>query len=296
MNRREFVLSSAAATTAINTVAAAPSKPPLCIFSKHMAHLDWAALGAKAKEMGFDAIDLTVRPKGHVLPEKVAEDLPRALGAIRKAGCDVAMVTTDLKSADDPAAKPTFETMKKLGLKLYKVGYWRYKPAGSVGQTVEQTVEQCRALFKPLVDLGNSYGVVAGLHNHSGDHFGCAMWDLREVLKGTTAAQAGYYFDPGHATIEGGAYGWRASLDLALSRLKMSAIKDFYWDKRDGKWRIAWCPLGQGMVNWPEIFKAYAKAGFTGPLSLHVEYGKDSLDDIARDLAFMKAEVAKAYA
>lgn len=288
MNRREFVLSTAAAATA----AAAPARPPLCIFSKHMAHLDWTALGAKAKEMGFDAIDLTVRPKGHVLPEKVTEDLPRALDAIRKAGSDVAMITTDLKSAADPAAKPTFAAMQKLGLKLYKVGYWRYKAT----ESVEQTVGQCRAQFKSLIDLGSSYGVVAGLHNHSGDHFGCAMWDLRELLKDAPPAQAGYYFDPGHATIEGGAYGWRTSLDLALSRLKMSAIKDFYWEKRDGKWRITWCPLGQGMVNWPEIFKAYAKAGFNGPLSLHVEYGKDSLDDIARDLAVMKAEVAKAYA
>lgn len=287
MNRREFVLSNAAAV-----ISAAPAAMPrLCIFSKHMAQLDWSALGAKAKEMGFDAIDLTVRPKGHVLPEKVTDDLPRALDAIRKAGSDVAMVTTDLKSADDPAARPTFAAMQNLGLRLYKVGYWRYPQNGGI----EQTLNQCRAQFRSLLELGKSYGVTAGLHNHSGAYFGCAVWDYRELLKEAVPAQAGYYFDPGHATIEGGAYGWRASLDLAVSRLKMSAIKDFYWEKRDGKWRVAWCPLGQGMVNWPEIFTAYAKANFSGPLSLHVEYGKDSLDDIAHDLAFMKREVAKAY-
>lgn len=290
MNRREFVLTTTAAASTAAIAAAA--KPPLCIFSKHMAQFDWTALGAKVKEMGFDAIDLTVRPKGHVEPARVAEDLPRALDAIRKAGSDVAMVTTDLRSASDPAAKPTFAAMQKLGLKLYKVGYWRY----GAGERVEQSIDQCRTQFKSLLDLGKSYGVVAGLHNHSGAYFGCAVWDYREILKEAAAAQAGYYFDPGHATIEGGAYGWRASLDLALSRLKMSAIKDFYWEKHDGKWRTAWCPLGQGMVNWPEVFKAYAKAGYNGPLSLHVEYGKDSLDDIAKDFAFMKAEVAKAYA
>ena len=50
------------------------------------------------------------------------------------------------------------------------------------------------------------------------------------------------------------------------------------------------------MVNWPEVFKVYAKAGFTGPLSLHVEYGNDALDDIASDLSFMRNEVARAYA
>jgi len=289
MHRRQFVLTSAAAVS--TAAVAGPAKPQLCIFSKHMAQFDWLALGAKAKEMGFDGIDLTVRPKGHVEPARVTEDLPRALDAIRKAGSDVAMVTTDLKSAADPAAKPTFAAMQKLGLKLYKIGYWRYRAT----EPVEQTLEQCLAQFKSLIELGASNGVVAGLHNHSGEYFGCAMWDYREILKEATPAQAGYYFDPGHATIEGGAYGWRASLDLALSRLKMSAIKDFYWEKRDGRWSIVWCPLGQGMVNWPEVFKAYAKAAYTGPLSLHVEYGKDDIGDIAKDLAFMKAEVAKAY-
>ncbi len=289
MNRREFLSSTAAAVS--TTATAAPVKPPVCIFSKHLAQLDWAALGAKAREMGFDGIDLTVRPKGHVLPERVAEDLPRALEAIRKAGSDVLMVTTDLKSAADAAAEPTFAAMRGLGLKLYKVGYWRY----SARERIEQTLERCRADFKALVELGARYGVVAGLHNHSGEYVGCAVWDFRELLKGAAAAQAGYYFDPGHATVEGGAFGWRASLDLAVSRLKMSAIKDFYWEKRDGRWRMAWCPLGQGMVNWPEIFKAYAKAGYSGPLSLHVEYGKDDPGDIARDLAYMKAEVTKAY-
>lgn len=289
MNRREFVLTAAAAVPA--AAAAASGRPPLCIFSKHLAQFDWSALGAKAKEMGFDGIDLTVRPKGHVLPERVTEDLPRAVEAIRKAGSEVTMVTTDLKSAPGPAAKPTFAAMQKLGLKLYKVGYWRY----SAKERVEQTLEQCRGHFKSLIELGAAYGVVAGLHNHSGEYVGSAVWDYREILRDASPAQAGYYFDPGHATVEGGSFGWRASLDLAVSRLKMSAIKDFYWEKREGRWRTVWCPLGQGMVNWPEIFKAYAKAGFTGPLSLHVEYGKDDLNDIAKDFAFMKAEVSKAY-
>jgi hypothetical protein len=29
-----------------------------------------------ATEIGFDGVDLTVRPKGHVLPDNVEKDLP----------------------------------------------------------------------------------------------------------------------------------------------------------------------------------------------------------------------------
>ena len=51
----------------------APSKNELDIniFSKHLQFLEYEAVGAKAVEIGFSGVDLTVRPKGHILPETV---------------------------------------------------------------------------------------------------------------------------------------------------------------------------------------------------------------------------------
>lgn len=268
------------------------ARPMLCIFSKHMPRFGWDELGAQARRLGFDGVDLTVRPKGHVLPERVSEDLPRAVEAIRRHGLDVPMITTDLKDASDAAARPTFAAMQKLGIHLYKPGYWRYEP----GVPAQNTMAECRRRLDGLLALGRQFGVAAGLHNHSGAYVGCAVWDYRELLAGTDPKEAGYYFDPGHAVIEGGLYNWRVSLDIVLGRMKMSAIKDFEWEKRNGRWQVAWRPLGQGMVKWEEIFRAYARAGFTGPLSLHLEYpGGEQLEAIARDLAFLRRQVEKAY-
>src|SRR5688572_22182827 len=73
-----------------------------CFFSKHLPDLNWTDLAAATIDMGFDGIDLTVRSKGHVAPERVAEDLPRALDAIRAKGTHVAMITTELTSASHP--------------------------------------------------------------------------------------------------------------------------------------------------------------------------------------------------
>ena len=82
MTRRTFLYSAAAAPLA----AASPSnRPVLCIFSKHMAQFNYDELGSNAKQIGFEGIDLTVRAKGHVLPERAAQDLPRAADAIRDA-------------------------------------------------------------------------------------------------------------------------------------------------------------------------------------------------------------------
>lgn len=291
MTRRNFV-ATGAALPLVRAASPGSTRPVLCIFSKHMAQFDWAQLAGQAKKMGFDGVDLTVRPNGHVLPERVAEDLPKAVEMIRKEGLSVPMITTDLKSADDPAARPTFAAMKQMGIELYKPGYWRYPK----GMPVTEAVAGSRKKFLGLLALGREYGVSAGIHNHSGDYVGAAVWDTREILAGIDAKDAGYYFDPGHATIEGGLFGWKASLDLACARLKMVAMKDFSWARKDGKWNPAWCPLGEGMVQWREVFQRFAAAGFRGPITLHVEYhAPDELAAIANDLAFMKRVTAEAF-
>jgi L-ribulose-5-phosphate 3-epimerase len=106
----------------------------------------------------------------------------------------------------------------------------------------------------------------------------------------------GYYFDPCHATAEGGEGGWLIGLRMALPRIKMVAIKDFRWEKRDGKWKMTMCPLGEGMVNWPKFFSMLAAARFSGPISLHMEHeAADERAAIARDFAFLRKQVDVAY-
>ena len=286
-SRRSFLAAAVAA-------AAAPPrpKPTLCIFSKHLPKLNYEQLGKVSREIGFGGVDLTVRTGGHVQPERAAEDLPRAVQAIRDAGITVPMITTGLTSPSDPAARPTLSAAGRLDIPFFKPGYWRYKP----GVDVNQTVAQVRRDAAGLVAIGQEHKVAAGLHNHSGDYVGTAIWDSREILSGLDPKWAGYYFDPCHATIEGGAYGWQLSARIALTNLKMVAVKDFYWAKKNGKWSIAYCPLGEGMVDWAKLYRMLAAAGFTGPITLHVEY--DTPDEpaaIARDLEFMRKQVDAAY-
>ena len=291
---RRTALSTLAAAPAALAQTGAPSKPPVCVFSKHMAQFGWDELGKKAKEIGFDGIDLTVRSKGHVEPARVAEDLPKAVGAIRGAGLSVPMITTGLLEASDPAARPTLATASKLRIPYWKPGYYRYK----FDKPVNQTVEETKRSFDGLAALSKEYGVTAGFHNHSGDYYGAAVWDTREIIAQADPKIVGYYFDPGHATIEGGLAGWRISLNMVMPRLKMVALKDFYWEKdRAGKWKPVWCPIGQGMVDWPRVFATFAAAKFTGPLSLHVEYGdpKDELPNIVKDYEFIRKHVNAAY-
>jgi sugar phosphate isomerase/epimerase len=291
--RRDFarVALAGAGMLAHGRAGALPGRPPLCLFSKHLPKLNYAELAHTVKQMGFDGVDLTVRPGGHVLPERAAEDLPRAVETVRGQGLAVSMITTGLTSASDPAARPTLATAGRLGVPLFKLGYWQY----SAGTPIESRLAEVRRDVAALVAMGKEHGVAAGYHNHSGNYVGAAVWDIHSIIGDMDPKWIGYYFDPCHATAEGGEGGWQISLRMALARIKMVAIKDFFWEKRAGKWEMHMCPLGEGMVRWPQFFSELRAARFSGPISMHVEYEPADENAIVRDFAFLRNQVNAAY-
>jgi sugar phosphate isomerase/epimerase len=301
MTRRQMLAAGASAAMASAAKQGAGKRPTLCLFSKHLPWMGYAEMAKTLKAMGFPGVDLTVRPGGHVLPENAARDLPKAHDALKAEGVELPMITTGLLSTDDPAARPTLETAAKLGVPFFKLGYYRYKNIADL----DATLAAVRPQVKGLAAMAKSAGIGGGFHNHSGAYVGSAVWDSYTLIHDLDPAAIGFYFDPCHATIEGGEAGWELKFQRAVPRIKMVACKDFYWDKVKGKWEAVMCPLGQGMVDYPKFFSMLAKTGFTGPISLHVEYEVEApseaakhekeLAAIERDYAYLKQEFEKAF-
>jgi sugar phosphate isomerase/epimerase len=301
--RRGFLHAAAAAAAGAAAGESAPAgagfRGTVCLFSKHLPSLDARALGRAVRELGFGGVDLTVRPGGHVLPDRAAADLPAFLRALRDEGLAVPMITTGLLSASEPTARPILETAGRHGVAFFKPGYYRYAFAD-----VRRELEAAAAGLRGLAELAAACRVQLGYHNHAG-YVGGPVWDVARVMDELDPRWAGYYFDVRHAVVEGGDGGWRAALNLAAPRLKMVAVKDFFWEKAAGGWRQRNCPLGDGMVDWKRYFAALARAGFAGPVSLHLEYDlpgdtaaavqEHTLHAAARDLAFLRAGLAGAY-
>jgi len=271
-SRREWLTTvgqaALAATVARRADLRAAAAPTFCLFSKHVPDVPWTELAPVVKEAGFDGVDLTVRAKGHVLPERAAEDLPRAIDAITSRGAVVAMITTDLTSAESPYARPLLEAAAKNGVRYFKPGYWLYSPSSD--DVRAQVAAACRAI-EGLGALARDCGIEMGVHNHAG-YIGAALWDIAPAIDRLDARWAGYYFDPRHAVAEGGGGEWKAATRLVLPRLKMVALKDFYWRKTDKGWVIEDCPLGEGQVDWAWFGTRLRDAHFSGPISLHLEY------------------------
>jgi sugar phosphate isomerase/epimerase len=259
-----------------------------CLFSKHLPELGWSDVGRATKEAGFDGVDLTVRPGGHVAPERAAADLPRAIDAIRAQGVTVPMITTDLTSANALHARPLLEAAARSGVAFFKTGYWRY----SALPDVRRQVEAAGAALEGLAALARDCGIELGFHNHAA-YIGAAIWDIAPAMDRLDRRWAGYYFDPRHAVAEGGGGAWKAATRLAAERLKMVAVKDCLWVKDEKGWHIDNCPLGQGLVDWAFVGEVLRQAAFSGPISLHLEYKippgtKHTLEAAIRDLAFAR--------
>jgi sugar phosphate isomerase/epimerase len=304
-SKRNFIKLAAACVTTLELSSFAQTlqynsfNGTLCFFSKHLPLMNWQSLGQTVKKLGFGGVDLTVRPGGHVLPERATEDLPKAIAAIKAEGLTVPMITTGLTSASDPTAKPILSTAGKLGIPFFKPGYYKYE-----FKDVRRELEKFGAEFTALVEIGKQAGVQCGFHNHEGN-LGAPIWDVATVIDRLDPKWAGYYFDVRHAVVEGGGGGWKIATNLVAPRLKMIAVKDFYWEKSSKGWRIVNCPLGEGMVDWRQYFKLLRQANFHGPISLHLEYEIGGATEAAkeentiaatqRDLAFLKARLLEAY-
>ncbi len=271
----------------------------LVMFTKMLQEFPVAEAAGRIKELGFDGVDLTVRPGGHVLPDRVAKDLPAAVGAIHAQGLAVPMASTAITRAGDPHAETIVAECARQGIRLLKLGYWPAKKGA-----VREAIDGARRELDGLERLAAAHDVTFGIHNHSGPGYvNCQPAIVGHLLRDRDPRRVASYFDPGHAAVEGGNGGWRQNLELLAPHIRLVAVKDFAWHASPGKVKVSWSqqqvPLKDGLVAWPEVFDALARMNFEGPVSLHSEYkGSHSWRDLttpelieqtAADLAFVKA-------
>lgn len=248
----------------------ASDKLQLCAFSKHFQWTTVKECAELCAGWGYDGIDLTLRKGGHVLPERVEEDLPKAFETVKQAGITMPMVTSDIIDAKTPNAENVLKTLNKLGIRYYRWGGFRYTESAPI----PKQVDEFRARTKDLAAMNKHYNVTAMYHTHSGvTQVGASFWDLYLILKDYDPEAVSVNYDIGHATVEGGLGGWIHSSRLLLPYTRGIALKDFKWEKNaKGAWAPGWCALGQGMVNFKQFLGMVKAAGFHGPMQLHMEY------------------------
>lgn len=259
------------------------------IFSKHLQFLDYENMAAVASEIGFDGVDLSVRPGGHILPENVAEDLPKAVSAIKKLGLQAIMMSTNIKDATNHVNQNILRTASSLGIKYFRTDWFRYPKDGSMPDILKEYEKQMIS----LAAFAESLGIQGAYQNHSGNYVGASLWEVYELIKSANRNGMGSQFDIMHATIEGG-LSWHQSLRLVYPNINTIVVKDFRWEKVNGKWSVINVPLGEGMVDFPKYFSLLKQYGLNVPISLHCEYKLGGAEHGAKQISLDQKVVFEA--
>jgi len=242
-------------------------KIEVSIFSKHLQFLDCKTLGEKVAMMGFDGIDLTVRPGGHVEPATVKTDLPKAVAEIEKGGSKVIMIATTIESIDNQTNVNILEAASGSGIKYYRPTWYKYP----IGKDLPSSLKMYAKQMKELSKLNKKLGLVGCYQNHAGDLVGGSLWEVYDILKLVDKKHFGSQYDIRHAMVEG-ANSWVNGLELIHPQIKTIVVKDYKWGMVNGKWELINVPIGEGMVDFKKFFRLLKMYHINVPFSLHCEY------------------------
>lgn len=270
-SRRRFLRQSAAlalAPIASELAAQATSSPAgrheFCTFTKALQPLSYEETAEKIANLGFNGIEGAVRPKGHVEPERIDEDLPRLVEALKARGLSFTVMTTSINEvSDEQHTEKVLRAAAALGVKRFRMGYYLY----DLSRPVRPQLDEFRPRLRDLVALSRELGIKPIYQNHSGkNYFGAPVWDLAEVLSEFDPDHVGVAFDIGHATVEG-AKAWPLHFASVRPHLDTVYVKEPSWQDNT----LGWGPVGEGAVD-KGFYKLLKESDFRGPVSLHVEY------------------------
>lgn len=239
------------------------------------------ALGEHVAALGFDAIELPVRPGYQVEPENVTRDLVRAARILAQSGVRIASVAgptdeaTVLACAE--AGVPLIRTMARVGPEGYNA-----------------TVSALQAEYAALVPTLERTGVGLGVQNHC-DRFVPNALGLHDLLRPFDPRHVAAVWDAAHEALNG--MEPEIALEVIWPHLCMVNLKNAYWQRTRGPeaevatWRPYWTSGRQGLASWPRVMSELRRRGYDGMICLPAEYTDEEAVDrlIVEDLAFAQS-------
>ena len=243
------------------------SSRQICIFIKLLERFNYLDIATILSESGFKAADISLRDGGIIAPEVAKIELPKLVKIFSQKKISIPMAVTGITDPDNQNIETILKVMKDNDIRYYRLGSIKYNKQISI-------CENLSILKKKMIklqELNSKYELHGAIQNHTGMRFGSAVWDAYEVVKECDPKYVGIQYDVRHAMADG-IGSWPIGLEIALSHIDTTCIKDFTWKEKNGTFSPITVPLGEGIVDFRKYFEILNTKKISGPVSIHYEY------------------------
>ena len=252
------------------------------VFTKPWMTMPIPRLGEFVRGLGFDGIELPVRPGYQIEPDRVVRDLPIAARQLEEVGVKIFSVAGPTDEATiiacARAGVPIIRTMARVG----------------EGESYLAAEAGLQDEYDALVPLLDEHGVTIGVQNHCARFVSSAV-GLRALIGKYDPRHIAAVWDAAHEALEGNLP--ELALDAVWSHLCMVNLKNGVRQRTTGpeadvaQWRVYWTGGRHGFASWPRVAEELKRRGYSGVLCLTAEYSDhDSVDRLIReDMAFARS-------
>ena len=258
------------------------------VFTKPWREPSIGALAELVAGMGFNAVELPVRPGYQVRPDDVATALPDAVRELARAGIGI----TSIASGTDEA---TFAACAEAGVPFIRI----IVPVGPSGYAA--TGDEIRRTLDGLATRAERFGVRVAIQPHYDDYIADSS-ELFALLRDYDPQAIAAIWDAAH---DGLARKWPENgLELLWPWLGIVNLKSAYLervgdaasDHGDPVWEPVFTDARNGMAQWGRAIRYLVGRGFAGPICLTAEYTdeRDLVAKVSRDLDYARTVHATA--
>lgn len=256
----------------------------LALFVKPWKTLPLPQLAQHVRALGFNLIELPIRPGFQVEPQNIERDLPAAVELLAEEGVRVLNVTAALALDDErlySACAAAGISMNRVMFTQGNANYW----------TAEA---DARRQLDAALPLCQRYSVQIGIQNHSRRFVPVNEMGMHNLLKDYDLQYIAAVWDPAHNALEG--MDSDAALDIVSPYLCVVNLKNAFWRLLTGpeaqlaKWQIYWTTGAHGRASWPRVIAKLRAIEYSGPICFSAEYSDEERVDelIVQDLAYAR--------
>jgi sugar phosphate isomerase/epimerase len=262
------------------------TRTPFTLFTKPWPGKSLPELAGFVRSLGFDGIELPVRPGFQVPPENVKRGLPDAVRVFADIGLKIGSIAA-------PTDEATMAACAEAHIPIIRI--MAPIPAGA---NYLAAIEEYQHRWDELVPLAEKHGVAIGVQNHYGRFLANAM-QLRHAIGKYHPKHICAIWDPAHNGLEG------EQVDLAIdtvwSHLRIVNFKSAFWklastpEAGESQWEVSWTTGRRGRAHWRWTADELTKRGFQGDICFSAEYTDHAAVDklIGEDITYAKSLFAQ---